>query len=173
MINECDLETKRLIDGLTPKWRELRVERQGYAMAGETRFQTQTALFVGDGASLLCAMTAWDFRDLRWEYFPIVFRIVDADQYDPQEWITLASKGGASELDRRLQWLFETPALALTEGVEESWDSIKPDARHYVFSFYNGLLVSDPKGRGSLRLTAPDMPDFIVTGEFTFGPEAA
>ncbi len=57
--------------------------------------------------------------------------------------------------------------------VEEFRDSVKPNAKHYSFSFYNGLLISDPKGRGSLRLTASEMPDFVITGEFTFGPEAA
>ena len=44
--------------------------------------------------------------------------------------VALASNDGSSELDHKLQWLFETPTPALTEGVEEFWDSDKPDAKH-------------------------------------------
>jgi hypothetical protein len=36
------------------------------------------------------------------------------------------------------------------------------------FRFYNGLEIGDPKGRRSLRLTASNMPDFVITAEFTF-----
>ena len=171
MIDEFDKDTKRLIDEVTPRWHELRVEKVNYARQGEMRFQTQTVLLAGESSSLLCAMDAWDFvGEETWEYFPIVFRIVDADRYAPDEWTTLAREGGASDLDRKLQWLFETPSLTLTEGVEEFGKGEGASRKSYAFRFYNGLLISDPKGRGSLRLTASDMPDFVLTGEFNFGP---
>lgn len=37
------------------------------------------------------------------------------------------------------------------------------DSKEISFGFYNGLEVKDPKGRGSLRITASDQPDFTVT----------
>ena len=113
-----------------------------------------------------------DFPGSTIEYFHIRCDIVDERLFASKD-VALATKDGSSELDHKLQWLFETPTLALTEGVEEFWDSDKPDAKHCEFSFYNGLLISDPKGRGSLRLTASNMADFILTGEFAFGPESA
>jgi hypothetical protein len=40
MIDEFDKDTKRLIDEVTPRWHELRVEKVNYARQGEMRFQT-------------------------------------------------------------------------------------------------------------------------------------
>jgi hypothetical protein len=50
---------------------------------------------------------------------------------------------------------------------EECADGMGPDAQQYLLRFYGGLEISDPKGRGSLRITASDMPDFIVTLSFS------
>jgi len=40
---------------------------------------------------------------------------------------------------------------------------MEPEAQQYLLRFYGGLEISDPKGRGSLPITASDMTDFIVT----------
>lgn len=171
MISMFDEQTRDLIDGFRPRWTALRTEGRHFSGLKDNSFTCASVIFVGQ-PSLLCGIDSKDFPNSLWEYFHIRCDIVDERLYASKD-VTLASKGGSGELDRKLQWLFETPTLALTEGVEEFWDSIKPDAKHYEFSFYNGLLISDPKGRGSLRLTASDMPDFILTGKFNFGPEAA
>jgi hypothetical protein len=125
-------------------------------------------LFVGQ-PTLLCGINPKDFPVGPWEYFPIRCDIVDESVYDAED-LALARAGGASEFDRKMQWLFETPLLTLTEGNEEFWDGISPDAKHYEFTYYNGLEISDPKGRGKLRLTASDMPDFVLTADLSFGP---
>ncbi len=172
MIDDRDPETRNLIAVLQPGWTRVRLRRSHGLSIKERVFSCSSIVF-DDGRSLLCSVGSHDFRDLGWDYFPFRCDLVSDSTLHKFEYVTLASKGGSSELDRKLQWLFETPTLALTEGVEKFRDSVKPDAKHYEFSFYNGLLISDPKGRGSLRLTAGDMPDFILTGEFIFGPDAA
>lgn len=59
--------------------------------------------------------------------------------------------------------------MELTEGDDEFWDEVGPDATPYEFAYYSGLLISDPKGRGGLRLAASNAPDFVLTAEFNFG----
>jgi hypothetical protein len=103
--------------------------------------------------------------------FHIRCDIVDESIYGPED-VTLARSAGQSDFDRKMQWLFETPSLTLTEGDDEFWDGISSDAKHYEFAFYNGLLISDPKGRGSLRLTVSNTPDFVIIAELTFGAGA-
>jgi hypothetical protein len=93
-------------------------------------------------------------------------KIVDENKYAPDEWITLVRKGGTGDLDRKLEWLFDTPSMSLTEGAED-WPP-KADSKETSFCFYNDLEVKDPKGRGSLRITASDQPDFTVTPRFSF-----
>lgn len=133
-------------------------------------FASSSVLFDGD-CPLLCDVDSVDFPVGPWEYFPIRCDFMSQETLGNFEYVTIARKDGSSDLDRKLQWLFETPSLTLTEGVEEFGQGVGANRKSYTFSFYNGLLISDPQGRGSLRLTASDMPDFVVTGEFTFGPE--
>ena len=49
------------------------------------------------------------------------------------------------------------------ERREECADGLGPDAQQYLLRFYGGLEISDPKGRGKLRIIASDQPDFTVT----------
>ncbi len=83
------------------------------------------------------------------------------------------AQGGQSDLDRKLQWLFETPSIALTEEVETFGRGEGAQRETTTFAFYNGLLITDPQGRGSLRLTVSAIPGFILTAELTFGPGGA
>lgn len=172
MIDERDPETHNLIATLQPKWTRMRLRKSHSLDIGESSFSCSSILF-DDDPSLLCSVGSQDFPDTLCEYFPFRCGFMPDEILRNFEYVTLANKGGSGEFDRKLQWLFETPTLSLTEGVEEFSDSARPDAKHYKFSFYNGVLISDPNGRGSLRLTASDMPNFILTGELTFGPEAA
>jgi hypothetical protein len=129
---------------------------------------TGAVLLVGE-RNLLCSMSAKDFGDHLWEYNPIYLNEADESEYTPDEWITIARKGGTADLDHKMQWLFETPSLSLTEGIESFTDwPPKADSKEITFSFYNGLEIEDPKGRGSVRITASGQPDFIVTLRFTF-----
>lgn len=171
MIALFDQATKDLIDGLTLRWTALRVERDNFSGLDAHGFKCETVLFVGQ-PSLLCGIGPKDFPGISWEYFPIRCDIVDESIYGPDD-ITLARMGGESDLDRRLQWLFETPSITLTEEVETFGRGEGVQRETVTFAFYNGLLISDPKGRGSLRLTANAKPGFILTAELTFGPGAA
>jgi hypothetical protein len=38
-------------------------------------------------------------------------KIVDENKYAQDEWIILARKGGTGDLDRKLEWLFDTPSM--------------------------------------------------------------
>jgi hypothetical protein len=169
MIPLFDQATQNLIDGFTPRWTALRVERDNFSGLDAHGFKCETILFVGQ-PSLLCGIDPKDFPGISWEYFPIRCDIVDESIYGPED-VTLARTGGQSDFDRKMQWLFETTSLTLTDGDDEFLDSIASDAKHYEFAFYNGLLISDPKGRGSLCLTVSNTPDFVITAELTFGPD--
>jgi hypothetical protein len=138
-----------LIDGLTPRWSTLRVEKRNFSGLEPWGFKRESILFVGPPA-LLCGIDSTDFPGSLCEYFHIRCDLVDESIYDAED-ITLARAGGESDFDRKMQWLFETPSLALTEGNDEFWDGITADAKHYEFAYYNGLEITDPKGRGSLR----------------------
>ncbi|HMF06902.1 MAG TPA: hypothetical protein VKE72_07810 [Methylocella sp.] len=168
MILEHDLVTKKLLDHLVPRWTELRVRKRHFSRVAIDLLKVSSILFVGK-PSLLCCTDSKDFRGNLWEYFPISLEEVDEKKYAPEEWLTIARKGGTTDLDRKLQWLFEMPSLSLTEGVESFTDwPPKPDSKETSFCFYNGLEVKDPQGRGGVRITASDQPDFIVTLRFTF-----
>ena len=166
MIPEYDKLTRELVDHLVPSWIELRVREKHFLPLDKHSFRASSAMFIGK-PSLLCCVDSKGFRNDLWEYFPIYLEEVDENKYAPDEWITLARKGGTGDLDRKLQWLFDTPSLALTEGVESFTDwPPKADSKETSFCFYNGLEVKDPEGRGSLRITASDQPDFTVTLSF-------
>jgi hypothetical protein len=77
---------------------------------------------------LYYCMWTKDFGEDICEYFPIYLKEVDESKFAPDEWITLARKGGTSDLDRKLQWLFDTPSLSLTEVVESftEWPPSQP-----------------------------------------------
>ncbi|WP_395698446.1 hypothetical protein [Methylocella sp.] len=169
MIPQFDEKTKSLIGALQPRWTALRMENRRFSGLTGDSFTCASVLFVGQ-PSLLCGIDSSDFQGISWEYFRIRCDIVDESIYHAGD-ITLARKGGASELDHKLQWLFERPTLTLTEGTDEFWDSDRPDAKHYEFAYYNGLLISDPKGRGALRLTVINEPYFTMTGDFVFPSE--
>jgi hypothetical protein len=167
MNPEYDQTTRDLVDRLKPRWLEIRAAARRFSNDKVTNFVTEALLFIGH-PSLLCCMTTKEFRGGLWEYFPIYLEEVDETKYAPEEWITLARKGGKEELDRKLQWLFETPSLSLTEGIESFTDwPPKADSKETSFCFYNGLEVKDSQGRGSLRIIASDQPDFTVTLSFS------
>ncbi len=167
MIPLSDQVTKDLIAGLTPRWTALRVRKRYVSDLDARGFKCETILFVGQ-SSLLCGIYPKDFPGSKWEYFPIRCDIVDESRYSPDD-VALARLGGESDLDRKPQWLFETPSIALTEEVETFGRGEGAHRETTTFAFYNGLLISDPKGRGSLRLTANAIPGFILTAELTFG----
>jgi hypothetical protein len=167
MIPQFDQATKDLIEGLTPRWTALRVEKRQFSGLDAHGFKCASILFVGQ-PSLLCGIDPKDFPGSKWEYFPIRCDIVDESIYGPDD-VALARLGGESDLDRKLQWLFEMPSIALTEEVETFGRGEGAQRETFTFAFYNGLLITDPKGRGSLRLTANPIPGFILTAELTFG----
>ncbi len=58
--------------------------------------------------------------------------------------------------------------MRLLVGEGEYADGMGSDAQQYLLRFYGGLEISDPQGRGGLRITASDQPNFAVTLSFSF-----
>ena len=108
MIDDRDPETRNLIAVLQPGWTRVRLRRSHGLSIKERVFSCSSIVF-DDGRSLLCSVGSHDFRDLGWDYFPFRCDLVSDSTLHKFEYVTLASKGGSSELDRKLQWLFETP----------------------------------------------------------------
>jgi hypothetical protein len=167
MILEFDKNLEQLVESFTPSWTELQVLTRDFSKIGDASFATGAVLLAGE-RSLLCSMTAKDLSAPRIEYYPVYLKEVSQGAHGSDGWITLARSGGTSELERKVQWLFEKPSMRLLVSEEECADGMGPDAQQYLLKFYGGLEISDPQGRGSLRITACDMPDYIVTLSFSF-----
>lgn len=166
MILEYDGNLENLVRTLNPRWTEIRADKRDFLKIDDASFVTGAVLLVGE-RSLLCAMTAKTLsRPPRVEYYPVYLKEVEQGDYSSSEWITLALSGRLSESEQKVQWLFDKPSLRLLTSEEECADGMGPNAQQYLLRFYGGLEISDPKGRGSLRITASDMPDFIVTLTF-------
>jgi len=159
MILEHDEKLEALAETLSPGWTEIRADRRAFSKIDDASFMTGGVLLIGE-RSLLCCMTAKDFGDGVWEYYPIYLTEVEENKYAPEEWIRLVRKDGTANLDQMLGWVFETPSLSLTEDTESFTE---PDGKETTFSFYNGLEIKDPNGRGSLRITSTGQPNFTVT----------
>src|SRR5271157_2468273 len=110
MILEFDENLEKLVKDLTPRWTEIRLRKRDFTRADEHSFVTGAILLVGE-CSLLCSMTAKELTLLRIDYYPIYLKEVDQDTYASNEWLTIARKGGTSEFERKIQWLFEKPSL--------------------------------------------------------------
>jgi hypothetical protein len=166
MILEYDETLQNLVRELTPHWTEIWADKRDFSITGDASFVTGAVLLVGQ-PSLLCAMTAKTLSRPRVDYYPIYLKVVDQSAYSPDEWTTLARAGGMSDLEQKVQWLFDKPSLRLLTSEEECADGLEPDAQQYLLRFYGGLEIGDPQGRGSLRITANDLPSFTVTLSFS------
>jgi len=162
IINQLDEATKSLVENFVPRWTEVRARKSRFSKPDASTIKSLAIMLVGE-PSLECWVRSRDLGKPRIEYFPIGLECRDPMDPDTFEWITIARKGGTSEFERKIQWLFERPSLHLLKSEEKCADGMEPEAQQYLLRFYGGLEISDPKGRGSLPITASDMTDFIVT----------
>lgn len=167
MIVQMDEATKSLVESFVPRLTEVRARKSRFSKPDASTIKSLTITLVGE-PSLVCWVKSRDLIKPRIEYFPIGLESVDPMAADAFEWISVARKGGTSEFEQKIQWIFENPSLRLLTTEEKCADGIGPEAKQYLLRFYGGLELSDPKGRGSLRMTASNMPDFVVTMTFTF-----
>ena len=167
LILEYDEKLQTLVKNYLPKWTELRARTLQFSKRDENTYLSDSVMLVGN-PSLECFVGSEVPAKLRVEYFPLCLEVSDTAMHHPSDWMVIAQKGGTSELERKVRWLFERPEMRLLASEEECADGIGPDAQQYLLKFYGGLEITDPQGRGSLRITASDQPDFIVTLRFTF-----
>src|SRR5262249_5318715 len=80
-------------------------------------FKSLSFMLVGE-PSLLCFTDSKDLVTPRIEYFPICVERIDSKAYEFAQ-ITLARAGGQSDLEQRVQWLFNKPRLRLLDSEEE------------------------------------------------------
>ncbi|HKH81177.1 MAG TPA: hypothetical protein VKA03_06155 [Methylovirgula sp.] len=161
MIIQYDRDPKSLVDKLIPRFDECRFSKLFLKYEDSQAIATEAVMLVGS-PSLFCSVTAKTLTYPRIEYFPLVLKQVDPNSYPADGWITFGRAGGASELDRRLQWRFDRPILRLLESEEEVADGIGPHAKKDILRFYGGLELRDPVGRHVLQFKASDLPDFVL-----------
>jgi hypothetical protein len=167
IIHQLDEATKSLVENVIPRWTEVRARKSRFSKPDASTIKSLAIMLAGE-PSLECWVKSRDLIKPRIEYFPIGLECRDPMASDTFEWITIARKGGTSEFERKIQWLFEKPSLRLLISEEECADGMEPEARQYLLRFYGSLEISDPKGRGKLHITASEMPDFIVTLSVSF-----
>ncbi len=76
----------------------------------------------------------------------------DPDKHPPEQYVTYAHAGRSSDLDQRLQWLFNHPTLQLIEAKDEFADGMGPDANWDVLRYYGGLELRDPASQKALQI---------------------
>jgi hypothetical protein len=165
MIAVFDEGLQRIVTSLNQSWTEIRARKRGFDRRDEMSFVTDAIMLAGV-KSLLCCVDVKDLPDPEVEYYPIYLKLVDPLGYAPEEWLTLARKGGQSNFERQVQWLFNKPSLRLLKRDEDIADSIRPDARKDVLQFYGGLELMDPFSRKTLKIEADDLGDFVVHVKF-------
>lgn len=165
MILDYDEALEKVVRSVTPQWTELRARKSDFAKLDDNTFKSMAFMLVGE-PSLLCFTDSKDLITPRIEYFPICIRKADSNAYNFEQ-ITLARAGGPSEFEQKVQWLFDKPSMRLLDSEEELADGMGPKAQKYILRFYSGLELTDPKGRGSLQITASNMPDFVSYAKFT------
>lgn len=154
------------MESVVPRWTEVRARKSRFSKPDASTIKSLAIMLAGE-PSLECWVKSRNLIKPRIEYFPIGLESIDRTAPDSFEWITVARKRGTSEFEQKVQWLFENPSLRLLISEEECADGIGPEAEQFLLRFYGSLEISDPKGRGNLRIAASDMPDFIATLSFT------
>ncbi|MGH6796664.1 MAG: hypothetical protein ACREDD_10625 [Methylocella sp.] len=168
MILDYDKDLENLVRSYIPHWTEFRVRKSRFVQRDENSLASLSIMFVGK-TSLLCGMDAKDVPGTIWEYHPIYLKEVDEKAYDPGEWITLLRDGGATEIEKKAQWLFEKPSLRLLVSGEELAEGMEPDARKHLLKFYGGIELSDPTRTKHLQVCACGDPiEFVVNARFIF-----
>jgi len=166
MIIDHDENLEIIVKIINPKWIELKARKSDFAQLNENTFKSMSFMLVGE-PSLLCFADSKDLVTPRIEYFPICIQRVDTKTYNFEQ-ITLARAGGRSQFEEKVQWLFNKPSMRLLESEEEPADGTEPEAQKYSLRFYSGIEMTNPSGRGSLRIIASDMPDLVSYAKFTF-----
>jgi hypothetical protein len=167
MIAVFDEGLQRIVTSLNPRWTEFRARKLGFEQRDEKSLVTDAIMLVGE-TSLLCCVDVKDLPNPRVEYYPIYLKQVDPTSYLPEEWIALARKGGQSNFERQVQWLFNKPLLRLLSREEDIADSIGPNARKDVLKFFGGLELADPFSSKTLKIEADDLGDFVVHVKFAY-----
>ncbi len=140
----------------------MRVKYDVFRKPDASPFIVTDVFFVGE-PGLVCCADAKSCADVGgYDYFPIGLVSPIAFPHASEEYVPLARSGGTSDLDRRLQWLFDRPSLHLLEAQEEYFDGIEPAANSQILHYYGGLELKDSSGRKALQITILDEISFLL-----------
>ncbi len=161
---EYDSTFEKLVKSLTPHWTEMRVKKaSSWRPEAKLPFVVSEVLLVGE-QSLFCCID-WKMAMLttgEMDYFRIFLEIRDPNDFRLQDYPILAKAGGTTDLDLRLQWLFECPSLCLIEDDEGMADGMGPDANWDYVHYYGGLELTDPAGKKKLQIIGTHEVDFTL-----------
>ncbi|HWX13535.1 MAG TPA: hypothetical protein VNY06_01430, partial [Methylocella sp.] len=110
---------------------EVRVRKARFSKPDAKTIKSLQVMLAGE-PSLECWANSKDLVKPRIDYFPIGLECRAPMATDKFEWVTIARKGGTSELERKVQWLFENPSMRLLVSEEECADGMGPDAQQYL-----------------------------------------
>lgn len=164
MISVFDEESHHLAVTIKPIWRAMRVRKDGWTQRSDG-FDTFSIILDGEEPLLICA-GAEELKFLGNDYCPIFLKRVNPADFETDGWFTLARKGGTSEFERTIQWLFQPLSLRLL--VKQEWveDSLEPNARRFDYEFYGGLELSNLSAGKSLRIEVDELDTFVVRTTF-------
>lgn len=164
MISVFDAETHQLATTVESIWAEIRVRKDGWIQRRDG-FDTFSIILDGHDPLLICAGVE-ELQSLRNDYCPIFLKRVNRADFETDDWFTLASKGGTSEFEQSIQWLFEPLSLRLLakqEWVEKTEEGV---TRRFDYEFYGGVELSNPLAGKSLRIEADDLGVYVVHATF-------
>src|SRR5215510_7369049 len=159
MIYGYDKSVETVVQSCVPNWTELRARKSDFVKLDNNTFKSLSFMLVVE-PSLLCFTDSKNLVTPRIEYFPICVERIESKAYEFAQ-ITLARAGGQSDLEQRVQWLFNKPRLRLLDSEEELTGGMGLKPQTYTLRFYGGLEIADAGGQGSLCITASDLPDLV------------
>lgn len=162
MLTAYDQDMENLVKTLVPHWTEMRVKYDIFKKPDASPLIVTDVFFVGE-PGLVCCADAKSCEDVGgYDYFPIGLVSPIALPRAADDYVTLVQAGGRSDLDRRLQWLFDHPSLRLIETEQEYYDDMSPDAHCQILHYYGGLELRDQSGKKALRILVMDESSFAL-----------
>ncbi len=167
MLTAYDQEMENLVKTLVPHWREMRVKYDFFRKPDASPFIITDVFFVGE-PGLVCCKDAKTCTEVGgYDYYPIglVSPVANPRAFD--QYIPFAKADGTSDLDQRLQWLFDRPSLRLIEAVEEFDDGMEANANCEILRYYGGLELTDPASQKALQIMVTDSIGFTLELQIT------
>ncbi len=166
---EYDSTFETLVKSLRPRWTEIRVKKaSSWRPEAILPFIVSEVLLIGE-QSLFCCVDSKTalLTSGEMDYFPIFLEIRYPNDFSMEDYPRLARAGGTTDLDKRLQWLFDHPSLRLIEDDEGMADGMGPDANWDYVHYYGGLELTDPASKKKLQIIGTHEVDFTLELKIT------